>query len=103
MARESRRDRLCIQALDPANRQTCLVQISQYRLLTIAKWGPWAVKETAEVVPYVLQHPLAVFQGLRLDEDEPLQGTGWRCYCGKPIKRFQKDGSEANADPNHVF
>jgi hypothetical protein len=42
MAKESRRDGLCIDALDPETRQTCIVQISQHRLLTIAKWGAWA-------------------------------------------------------------
>jgi len=103
MAKECRRDRLCIEALDADNRQTCIVQISQQRLLTIAKWGAWAVKEASEIVPMILQHPMAVFQGLRRDEDEDPRGTGWRCYCGKPTKKFQKDGSEANPDPNQVF
>jgi hypothetical protein len=103
MAEESRRERLCIQAFDPANRQTCIVQISQQRLLTIAKWGSWAVKEAAEIVPHILQHPLAVFEGLRREEDEDRRGTGWRCYCGRANKKFQKDGSEANAAPNQVF
>jgi hypothetical protein len=51
----------------------------------------------------VLQHPSTVFQGLRRDVDEDPGGTGWRCYCGKPTKKFQKDGSEANPDPNQVF
>lgn len=62
---ENRRDRLCIEALDPGGTKPCLVQISQSRLLTIAKWGAWAVKEAAELVPSVLQFPTAVFQGLR--------------------------------------
>jgi hypothetical protein len=103
MAKESRRDRLCIHALDPVTRQTCVVQISQQRLLTIAKWGAWAVKEAAENVPLVLQHPLAIFQGLRRDEDEDPRGTGWRCYCGKPSTKYLKNGSEANADAGQVF
>ena len=103
MAQESRRDRLCIHAFNPDNRQTCLIQISQQRLLTIAKWGAWAVKEASELVPLILQHPRAVFEGLRRDEDEDPRGTGWRCYCGKPIKKFEKDGSEANPDPNQVY
>ena len=103
MAKESRRDRLCIEALDPETRQTRIVQISQQRLLTIAKWGAWAVREAAEIVPHILQHPVVVFQGLRREEDEDPRGTGWRCYCGKPTKKFQKDGSEVNPDPNYVF
>jgi hypothetical protein len=103
MAKQSRRDRLCIQALDPETRQTCVIQISQQRLLTIAKWGAWAVNEASEIVPFILQYPAAVFQGLRRDEDEDPGGTGWRCYCGRPTKRFQKDGSEANAEPGQVF
>jgi hypothetical protein len=103
MAKESRRDRLCIEALDPVSRQACVVQISQQRLLTIAKWGAWAVKEASEIVPLVLQHPRAVFEGLRREEDEDPRGTGWRCYCGRPTKKFAKDGSEANPNPNQVF
>jgi len=54
-------------------------------------------------VPHILQHPVVVFQGLRREEDEDPRGTGWRCYCGKPTKKFQKDGSEVNPDPNYVF
>jgi hypothetical protein len=103
MAKESRRDRLCIQALDPENRQTCIVQISQQRLLTIARWGAWTVEEASEIAPFILQHPAAVFQGLRQDEDEDPRGTGWRCYFGRPTKTVRKDGSEANPDPNQVY
>jgi len=88
MAQESRRDPLCIEAFNPEKRQSCIVQISQQRLLTIAKWGAWAVKEAAELVPHILQHPLIIFQGLRRDDDEDQRGTGWRCYCGKPTKKF---------------
>ncbi|MFO0970541.1 MAG: hypothetical protein U0793_33775 [Gemmataceae bacterium] len=103
MAEESRRDRLCIEAFDPDSGGTCIAQISQPRLLTVAKWGPWAVREASEVVPFVLQHPSAVFEGLRRDEDEDPRGTGWRCYCGHPTKKFRKDGSEVNPDPGQVF
>lgn len=100
---ENRRDRLCIEALAPGSAKPCLVQISQSRLLTIAKWGKWAVKEAAELVPYVLQFPVAVFEGLRREEDEDPRGAGWRCYCGRPAKKFQKDGSEANVDPGRIY
>lgn len=103
MAKEKRRDNLCIEAFDPASRQPCLVQFSQRRLMTIAKWGLWAVKEASEIVPTILQNPRVVFEGLRRDEDEDPRGVGWRCYCGKPSKKFIKDGSEANADPNQLF
>ena len=54
-------------------------------------------------MPLVLQQPRTVFQGLRRDQDEDPRGTGWRCYCGKPTKKFLKDGSEANADLGQVF
>lgn len=78
MAEQSRRDRLCIEALNPLDRRTCIVQISQQRLLTLAKWGAWAVQEASEIVPMILQHPVAIFEGLRRDEDEDRRGTGWR-------------------------
>jgi hypothetical protein len=103
MIEEGRRDRLCVQALDPENRHSCIIQISHERLLTVAKWGAWAVREAAELVPFVLQHPVAVFQGLRRDSDEDPGGTGWRCYSGSPAVKFAKDGSESNPEPNQVF
>jgi len=100
---EGRRDRLCIEALDPETGHTCVVQISQQRLLTIAKWGAWAVKEAAQIVPDVLQHPLTVFEGLRQDEDEDPRGVGWRCYCGKPTLRFQRTARKRTRNPTRSF
>jgi hypothetical protein len=103
MSEESRRDRLCIEAFNPDDRKTCIVQISQQRLLTIKARGLWAIKEAAEIVPMVLERPIAVFQGLRREEDEDRSSAGWRCYCGHPSKAFRKDGKEIDPYPNQVF
>ena len=54
-------------------------------------------------MPAMLQHPTAVFEGLRRDEDEDPGGTGWRCYIGHPAVSFRKDGSEADPHPNQVY
>lgn len=44
-------------------------------------------------VPMILQHPSAVFEGLRRDEDEDRTGYGWRCYCGIPDHAYGRDGA----------
>lgn len=60
-------------------------------------------KECGIIVPHILQHPTAIFEGLRRDEDEDSHGVGWRCYCGAPVQSFRPDGTEANPYPNQVY
>jgi hypothetical protein len=60
-------------------------------------------KECGIIVPHVLQSPTAVFEGLRLDEDEDLRGVGWRCYCGIPDHAYHSDGSERSPYPGQVY
>ena len=54
-------------------------------------------------MPVILQHPTAMFSGLRWDEDEDRRGYGWRCYCGIPEHSFRPDGSERRPYPNQVY
>jgi hypothetical protein len=60
-------------------------------------------KECGVIVPQILQHPTAVFEGLRQDEDEDRQGVGWRCYCGIPEHAYHSDGSERSSYPGQVY
>jgi len=60
-------------------------------------------KECAYIVPHILRHPTAVFEGLRRDEDEDRLGYGWRCYCGRPVQSYRADGTEQNPYPGQVY
>ena len=59
--------------------------------------------EAAYIVPHVLQKPVAIFEGLREDEDEDRRGVGWRCYCGIPPHSYRPDGTEAPPYQGHVY
>jgi len=60
-------------------------------------------KECGYIVPAILQHPTAVFEGLRREEDEDSRGVGWRCYCGVPDCSYRRDGTETAPYPNRVY
>ena len=53
--------------------------------------------------PAVLQHPAAVFEGLRWDEDEDRKGVGWRCYCGIPGHAYLRDGTAIQPYAGQVY
>ena len=59
--------------------------------------------ETGFIVPEILQHPTAIFEGLTKDDDEDRRGVGWRCYCGIPSKSYRTDGVAQNAFPGQIF
>jgi hypothetical protein len=54
-------------------------------------------------VPLVLQAPVAVFEGLRRDEDEDRAGYGWRCYCRVPDRAYRSDGTQRPPYPGQVY
>jgi len=60
-------------------------------------------KECAYLVPYILQTPSSVFEGLRREEDEDPRGVGWRCYCGLPTAAYRANGTEVNPYPGQVY
>jgi hypothetical protein len=99
----SRRDYLTVDALDPVSGQMGTVQISFDRMQAVARRSMAQAKECGIIVPQVLQHPTAVFEGLRQDEDEDRQGVGWRCYCGIPEHAYHSDGSERSPYPGQVY
>ena len=78
---ESRRGGLMVAAVDPIDGRLVELQLSYDRLQFMKRLGVRALKETAFLVPEVLQRPTAIFEGLRreVDEDHGVGGSGWRC------------------------
>ena len=100
---DSRRNRLTLQAVNPADGKACEVQISFDRMQTVARRSLGHAKECGYIVPMILQKPTAVFEGLRQDEDEDPGGVGWRCYCGIPDHSYRPDGTAGRPYPNQVY
>lgn len=99
----SRRDFLAIAALNPVDQSACEVFVSYDRMQTVGRRSLGHVMECGYIVPAILQHPAAVFEGLRRDEDEDREGTGWRCYCGIPAHGYGTDGAERRPYPGQVY
>ena len=77
---------------------------------TLAQDGFWRLRTYASVVkgentvPAILHRPIAIFEGLRQDEDEDRgAGVGWRCYCEVPEVAYRPDGSRRPVYPGQVF
>jgi hypothetical protein len=78
MARDgSRRTYLKLKARRPEGGE-CEIQISYDRMQAVGRRSMGQAKEAAYIVPFILQSPTAVFEGLRRDEDEAREGYGWR-------------------------
>lgn len=92
-----------LQAVDPLTGGQCSIQVSFERMQTVARRSLGHAKECGLIVPYVLQNPTAVWEGLRRDEDEDREGFGWRCYCGVPKAAYAADGSECPPYPRQVY
>jgi hypothetical protein len=99
----TRRESILIDAVNPVDGAHYKVQLRQERLLAVARRSVGQAKECGYIVPAILQHPTAIFEGIRSDEDEDRRGVGWRCYCGVPSVAYRTDGSERPAWPNQVF
>lgn len=96
---KSRRGYSSLQAVDPTDGQLCPLLISHHRMDQIAKRGTGASKELAFVVPWVLLHPTAIFQGVREDAEGE-----WVCYCGVPPRAYEnKSGAAREPWPNEVY
>lgn len=100
----TQRQYLEICAIDPISGKTTQpIQISYNRLHNIKKKGIGEVKCAGFTVPYILQHPTQIFEGLCLEVDEDARGYGWRCYCGIPKCDYSVDGKELDPRNNRVF
>lgn len=100
---DGRRDGLTFDAYNPIGDGPCRVQISLDRLRAVAKRGAGAILECRNIVPHILAHPTAIFEGLRRDEEEDRWGYGWRCYCGLPTVAYRTNGTEINPYPRQVY
>lgn len=89
--------------VDPATGQQRPIQLDYDKLRGLTRRGLGKVKEAAFLVPEVLARPSAVFRGLTRDTDEPLRGTGWLCYVGRPHECYEDDGRKLPRQPNRVF
>ena len=102
--KESRRQYLTLQALDPVTgKLNSEVQISYDRMQAVGRRSLGHAKECGYIVPAIMQQPTAVFEGLRRDEDEDPRGVGWRCYCGIPDRSYRRDGTQVAPYPNQVY
>jgi hypothetical protein len=99
----TRRQFILIAAVDPVDGKTSEVQISFERMQTVARRSLGHAKECGYLLPYVLQNPTAIFEGLTIEADEDRRGVGWRCYCGVPAHSYRADGTEAPPYPGQVF
>lgn len=95
--------RVCIAAVDPVSGKTIEVEISHRRMHTVAIRSLGHAAECAFLVPYTLQHPGAIFEGIRLEEDEDRRNAGWYCYCSVPECSYNEDGVPQSAYPGQVF
>jgi len=100
---QTRRDLLSVKAIDPETGANFDVLVSYERLHWVKKRGLGAIKEAAFNVPYVLQHPNGVFEGLCLEQDEDKRGYGWRCYCAVPPHDYEENGGEKPPRLNKIF
>jgi hypothetical protein len=99
------RDCLTVEAVDPETGRPMAVMCSHRKLLNCARGNRGQVYEAARLVPIILQHPKAVFRGLKRDADEPVgkKEEGWLCYSGIPPHAYNEDGSERGPWPGEVF
>ena len=104
-AGETRRTYILLDAFDPETNGPCKVQISHRRMQAVARRGIVQASECGRIVPAILLHPKAIFEGIRWDEDEDkYEGSaGWRCYCGIPAHSYRGDGSAAPPYPDEVY
>ena len=99
----SKAGRIILRAVDPVTGKDSEVLISHTRMYTVARRSLGHARECGELVPFALQHPTAVFEGLRLDEDEDRRSSGWYCYCAKPACSYDETGVEQPPYAGQVF
>ncbi|MBP7826424.1 MAG: hypothetical protein KA236_07730 [Verrucomicrobia bacterium] len=95
--------RVTLRAIDPQSGEATEVLISHRRMHAVAQRSLGQAKECGILVPHTLQHPTAIFEGLRKDEDEDQRAPGWYCYCSKPPYSFDENGEEQPPYPGQVF
>lgn len=88
-----------IEGIDPQDGGLWDIRITDRRIKTVADRGKGPAMELGYIVPWVLRHPAAIFQGVR-EEGE----AEWLCYCAIPQKAFRKEsGQEIPPYPDEVY
>jgi hypothetical protein len=95
--------RVCLKAIDAASGKETEVLVSHRRMHTVGRRSLGHAAECGTLVPYALQHPNAIFEGLRHDSDEAGRTPGWYCYCCTPPCSFDEDGNRQPPYANQVF
>jgi hypothetical protein len=91
------------EAIAPGDGKRCEVRVTTEKIQSLVKRGMGAIKEAGVIVPFILLHPTAIFEGLCREEDEDKRGVVWLCYCGIPTCDFTPEGREVNARVGRVF
>lgn len=102
---KTRRDALAIYALNPTTGKKDLkVWFKSEKIQLVGRRSKGQLLETSELVPYILQNPRQVFEGLCWENDEKgSRGAGWRCYSGLPLCAYRQNGTRREAYPGEVF
>lgn len=101
---KKRREYLSVSAVDPETGKSIEILISYEKIIRVGKRSKGQALECKEIVPFALQKPVHIFEGLCRDEDEQSTGVpGWRCYCSLPSYAFEKDGNKVSPWPDEVF
>ena len=95
--------RILIEAVDPDSGKMCEIELSHRRVDAVATRSLGHANECAHLVPFTLQQPRAIFEGLTEEADEDRRGVGWLCYCSKPPFRFDEAGNRLPSRENRVF
>lgn len=101
-----RRNRTYLDAFEPATGKAVAssVAVTYERASALMRAGRGKVMEITSTVAETLRWPVAVFSGIRCDDDERGSDTvGWRCYVGRPKTYLTSDGRTFPSDPGDVF
>ena len=101
---EYKNGELIFSAFNPEG-QPFTVKVTRQRLRFLAQSGAWRVEEATQTVGEVLNRPLAIFAGIRQEDDENKgpNGVGWWCYAGVSSTRFLQGGSVRTAKSDEIF
>ncbi|MFC1634135.1 hypothetical protein ACFL5Z_04785 [Planctomycetota bacterium] len=102
--KKCRREMLALQAVEPGMGKLMTVYVSHRRLMALKKRTKGQILEAGELLPYVIQKPRAIFEGLCRNADEPkMRGYGWLCYSGRPPHAYTEDGKKIPPRRDQVF
>jgi len=99
----TRREGLMRPAVNPVDGMPFDVLISFDRLHIVAQRSLGQLTDAAYIVPEVLRHPRAIFEGLLRERDDDNRSAGWLCYCAIPERSYDDRGRPRATWPHKVF